>query len=62
MVDRGASQLPDRTIGVLLNVPEDDAEAQAWLTGLRKGSRNKALGGDVVRTIGEAAQLHSRVP
>ena len=26
-----------RRIGVLLNVPENDAEAQAWLTGLRQG-------------------------
>ncbi len=33
------AQQPDRIrrIGVLLNVPENDAEAQAWLTGLRQG-------------------------
>jgi ABC transporter substrate binding protein len=33
------AQQPDRIrrIGVLLNVPEHDAEAQAWLTGLRQG-------------------------
>ena len=35
----GARAQPERMrrIGVLLNVPEHDAEAQAWLTGLRQG-------------------------
>ena len=37
MAARAQQREPMRRIGVLLNVPAHDAEAQAWLTGLRQG-------------------------